>query len=830
MIAVVLNRLRLFGAREFAAHWRASVASVGVVAVSSALLLAVAGVSGSITESVDRMSLAIAGNVELEVAGVTGGGFDQSLLGEVAKVPGVAEAVPLMQTQLRAGDRRMTVIGVDASVTALDSDLRNAIRNPSALLGTPNGVVAGAGTGLSPGRSLAIGTSTVTVTEVVDAAGGRRINGGDFVVAPLGLAQRLADRPGQLDTVLVTAEPGTDRAALRAAVDTAVDGRAIVADGNYRTAQAQDAVAILRYATLIAASLAVVVAGFLMFNAMNMAVVRRRPALSTQRALGGSRSAIVGDLLLEAGILGLIGALIGIPIGIAMGRWAIGLLPALLFDSFAAKPQYFLPGYAIPVSVVCCVLASLVASGAAVRQVYRVAPIEALRPVGTTPADTIGLVSRSMFGAVGVAAFVGSVVVALEVPGQFAMAAAPLVVVGAVALSLAFVGPIARSVSWVAGLFGAAGRLGATSVQRAPRRAWATVMTACIVVAMVVAVFGASSNLVDSARASFSSLAKTDLNVSTSSPNVIPAGPALPADLAATLSKVPGVAKIVPAQYNYATVGERRILLSGVAEGTNGILFSAAESRVRSQLLAGEGVVLSRDVASDLDLSVGSMFEIRTPHGVQRLPVLEVVDWFSVISGGAAISLAAMQSWFDLPHPNNLELTVAPGADVAAVADAVRRVAGDSAQVFTGDEAVDGLSGAAQQATVLTAALTCIVALVGAIALLNTLMLAVIERKRELGLLRAMGASRRLTAKTVLSEAAAIGIVGGLSGLIVGGFAHYVSASALSSFATIDVRFAESPLVLVFALAALCLSLIGALPPASKAGRTNIIEAISIES
>src|SRR5271166_2272419 len=180
MIVAVLGRLRLFALREFTVHWRRSAASIAVIGVSAALLVAILGVFGSLTGSVDRLATQIAGKADLEVAGITDGGFDQSVQAELSQIPGVGAAVPMLRTQLRSGSEQIPILGVDPGITA------------------PKSVAVGAGMGLEKGRTLDLGTRTVPVVAVIDNAAARRINGGHFILAPLPLAQQVADRPHQL--------------------------------------------------------------------------------------------------------------------------------------------------------------------------------------------------------------------------------------------------------------------------------------------------------------------------------------------------------------------------------------------------------------------------------------------------------------------------------------------------------------------------------------------------------------------------------------------------------------------------------------------------------
>jgi putative ABC transport system permease protein len=122
-----------------------------------------------------------------------------------------------------------------------------------------------------------------------------------------------------------------------------------------------------------------------------------------------------------------------------------------------------------------------------------------------------------------------------------------------------------------------------------------------------------------------------------------------------------------------------------------------------------------------------------------------------------------------------------------------------------------------------------IVVLVAGVALLNTLTLSVLERRREIGVLRAMGSSRRFTLRMVLAEAAGIGVVGGVLGLVFGCADQWLFSLVSGDMMNFHVTFRPSWLALAFTLGALAISLLGSVPPARRAARLNIIEAVGVE-
>ena len=159
----------------------------------------------------------------------------------------------------------------------------------------------------------------------------------------------------------------------------------------------------------------------------------------------------------------------------------------------------------------------------------------------------------------------------------------------------------------------------------------------------------------------------------------------------------------------------------------------------------------------------------------------------------------------------------------------VRRVVPAPNYVYDGRTALAGIEAPLHQSMFIANAVCIIVVLVAAVALLNTLTLSVLERRREIGVLRAMGSSRRFTLQMVLAEAAGIGVIGGVLGLLLGLADQWLYSLVSGDVMNFDVDFRPSPMALVFTIGALALSLLGSVPPARRAAQLNIIEAVSVE-
>ncbi|WP_168700171.1 ABC transporter permease [Gordonia paraffinivorans] len=835
-----LTRIRLLNLREIRTHRLRLFTSLAVVVVSSALLIAVLGTFGSTTESVRQFSNAVSGSAGLEVAAITDTGIDASLAGAIRRDVEEAKAVvPMIRGSVVIDDSAVPLIGSDQRVTALSGSLRAAVQQGSAAIDLDRlrtGVLVGPGLGLEAGDRLTVGGVDVEVLEVVDDRQAADLNRGRFVFAYLDLAQRLVGLEGRVDSILIVTEPDVDPGDVRSEVERIVDGRAVVVNPDFRAKQAEVSSSVTRDATLLVSLVSLVIAAFLVFNTMNMAVASRRGSLAMIRALGGRRSHLVGDMLGEAAIMGLVGGVIGIPIGIVAGRAVIASLPDPPADTVGTVVDYHLPWYAPIVAVIACVVACVAATALAARAVFSVSPVEAMAPVEVSDSTVRRGPLVAVAAVVGVAGLIASWVIVATVPGRPAILAGVVYLIAALLVCFALSRPLSWLVVRVARWFGGPGALASVNTERAPRRAWATLMTVAVAIAVGMGTSGALDNLVSSMSRSLDGLGDPDFYVSSSSEASLPLGPILPASLRDEVAAVPGVTEVVGGQWAAVNIGESRANLQGLEPGSRAPFMRKASPEAVARVLAGDGILLSNVLARVLDAKTGDTVTLATPTGRHDVVVRDTVDYVSVDSGVAAMSQELLGKWFGRDGDTYLQVITAPDADPAAVQGALEALVADvptagnkPINVYTGAAALAATQAVVQQAGSFTVAIQWIVAGAAAIALLNTLLLSVIERRRELGVLRAMGASRRFVSRMVLAEAGAVAIVGALVGVVLGGAMHLLSDEILSVTTSLDVVYSPRPSAAMFVAIAVALCLVGAFIPAVRASRMNISESIQSE-
>jgi putative ABC transport system permease protein len=503
-------------------------------------------------------------------------------------------------------------------------------------------------------------------------------------------------------------------------------------------------------------------------------------------------------------------------------------LPPAITQGLEARVEYWLPGYAIPVALAATVLTAVAASAMAARQVYKVSPIEALAPVGVSAADFVPRWLRMTFGIAAVAVFAASIVIVVDRRGSLAFVAIFALFTAEIALGFALTAVMVKATSATARIFGSVGPLAAATIERAPRRVWATVMTVLIAVVTTVVITGTNADMIRSARAIFAPVAGVDVWVSADPPDSYPVH-ALPQDLADKVAAVPGVRRVTKGASGFAEVGGTRVMLDGFSAGTADPLYRALDDQVRTAVLAGRGVVLSQNLGKTLHVRAGDKLQLQTPHGPQSTTVLALVPYFSTVIGTVGINLDLMREWFDRPAATALQVNAAAGVDPNRLLADIRHAVPEPNYVYSGRTALAGLEAPLHQSMFIANAVWIIVVFVAAVALFNTLTLSVLERRREIGVLRAMGTSRRFTLRMILAEAAAIGIVGGICGLAFGLADQWLYSLVSGDMMNFTVDFRPSPMALVFTVGALAVSLLGSLPPARRAARLNIIEAVGVD-
>lgn len=830
---------RLLHLRRFRSHLGRTLLSITGISVGVALVAAILALQGSLLHSVEQL-VELAGRADVQVSGVGDTGFDEDVFFEVAETEGVEAAVPVIRSTVSVGGEEIVLFGFDERAEALDEELADRARAETSDQET-NGIFLSReladDLGLAEGDPTAVyGFGTETRTRVVGVLDdlGSSVNRGRFAVAALPLAQQFAGKAERLDIVWAVAADGTSPAALEARIDDRVGRRAVVSSPRLQAEQASAEVDPLRQQLLVIAGAVLVVAAFLVYNTMSMAALERRRELATLRALGGTRGPLLRGFMGEAAILGAAGAALGLVGGVVVARLIVDALPPLVSSGLGTDATFHLPGSTVPIAIATGVVATVVAALVPARRAVAVPPVEAMRPEGALETGREGdrvvwpVAVGGMVAVAAGAAMTAGLVSGVVIPG------AALLVVGGIVTTWGFTAPITTSAAWLARRAHTAGALAAASLGRAPRRTWATTTGVAVAVALVVAVGGLVANERATFHDQFAPLRDMDVVVQGAPLDDFP-DTLLPPRWRDDLAAIPGVAGVYEGQFAFATIDDRRTIVQGFERGAHEPFVRLADDTARRRMLAGEGVIVTREFGRVHGVAESDVLPLSTPAGLQRARILDEVGFVGGgLSGGmVGLSVDRVQEWFDRAGASWFELEVEEGISVGSVMERVREFTeGAPFPVFvaSGDEVYDAAVGISEQFDVAFMAMAWIAVVAGALGILNTIMLSVLERRRELGILRAMGTSRRQVWRMVLVEATTIAVLGTLIGSALGLVMHWAGVQGADDFAGLPIEYAPTAVPLAAAaLVALVMSAVGGIGPGRRAARVNVIAAIGYE-
>lgn len=585
---------------------------------------------------------------------------------------------------------------------------------------------------------------------------------------------------------------------------------------------------VVTYALLGFAGIAVLVGIFLILNTFSMLIAQRTRELGLLRALGASRGQVLRAVLIEALLLGLIGSTVGLGAGIGLAALLKSLVGRLGVD-LAGTPlviDWQTPAAAYAVGVVVTVLAAWLPA----RRAARVSPMAALREA-TGPVEQ-RLLSRSVLGAVLLVGGIAALFAATR-QGDFTTAAG-LLAAGVLGTLLAVVvlGPlISRIVVYGIGMtfvpaFGAIGRLSRRNAVRNPRRTSATAAALMIGLSMV----SASAVL----AASMSTSITREVQNTFGADFVVSAGGAQPLNAQATsaIRAVPGVQTVTRQRYALAHYNGFQVALAGVDTAT-------IDRALKPQYLAGStadlargGLLVDEATATANNLRVGSPVPLTFLDGATAtLPVAAISK--TPVGGGKdggtfEVSLDTLTRLVPTAQDITLYLNTAPGADKTAVSASLERAIARYPHIYVQNQ-TDYTSQVTGQVTMILNLLYGLLALAVVIAVLgvvNTLTLSVIERTREIGLLRAIGTSRRQIRRLIRLESVLIAIHGALLGLALGLAGGAAGQKVLVSYGITTLSIPWATIAAILA-GAVIVGLAAALLPALRAARLNALTAIA---
>ncbi|WP_129842187.1 ABC transporter permease [Streptomyces sp. RFCAC02] len=596
-----------------------------------------------------------------------------------------------------------------------------------------------------------------------------------------------------------------------------------------------EVLSVLQYVLLGFAGIALLVGIFLIVNTFSMLVAQRTREIGLMRALGSSRRQVNRSVLMEALLLGVVGSVIGFGAGVGL---AVGLMALMSAIGMNLSTGDLTVDASVPViGVVLGVVVTLLAAWIPARRAARISPMAALREAGT-PGDVRAGRVRAAIGAVLTVAGLGALVVAARADESSA-GAAPLALgvllslVGLILAGPALVGSVVRGIAAVLlRVFGPVGRLAERNALRNPRRTGATASALMIGLALVAALSVVGSSLVASATEEIDQALGADFIVQPSVPAPVTAG------IGDAVADVEGIERVTPFREAEIAVdlpagGQTDVRLGAVPPTwADDVRLDVVDGDLADALAPG-GVSIDPEFAADEGLGVGDSIDVTfAGDATATLTIGAIVPSDSAFLGAWYIGLDTLEEHVraqDMPLPVFFFVTAEDGRQdaVGAGLDAAMEPY-PQMEVMDQAEFKDMVQDQVGMLLNMVYGLLALAIIVAVLGVVNTLALSVVERTREIGLMRAIGLSRRQLRRMIRLESVAIALFGALVGLALG-MAWGATAQRLLVLEGMDVLSIPWGTILgVFAGSAV-VGLLAALFPAFRAGRMNVLNAIATD-
>jgi putative ABC transport system permease protein len=684
------------------------------------------------------------------------------------------------------------------------------------------------------------GIEKLRVVGLIAREGPGQLNNGSFGVIPIETAQRMFNRIGeydQIDLILTNSENSKVVEDTRLEIQRRLGSDLSV---TYPAGQGERMTQMLSNYQIglnFLSGIALFVGAFLIYNAFTMSVVERTREYGMLRTIGMGKRQIVGQVLIEAVTLGILGSALGAALGILGARGLATLMGSLLGSDISSDLS--IPTGTLMLSLIVGIGVTIFAAMIPSIQAGRVSPIAALRIRGKSQG---GWMKR--YGWIlGTLMLLASTAVLIWNPfaydPQFRLGSMTVFLMfGGITLVIpATVGiweKITRPlIGWI---YGNSGRVGSRNVERSVSRTTLTVAALLIGVAMILVVRTMTASFSQDLTEWISAYLGGDLYVMSNVP--------LRQELTLQLSRVQGVSAATSIHYEFiefqAPTGDMEdINFMAIDPATytrvTSFVFSDSqvdEAQALAKLNAGGSVFVSSVIAEKFGINRGDQISLRTNSGLQPFSVAAVVvDFYNqglVVTGNRH----DLNRYFRSDDVSTILIKTESSADTSDVISRIDNMYGKrySLSMQSNSDIRESVFTLLNQAFSMFDVMAVLAVMVASLGIVNTLTMNILERTQEIGMLRAIGMTREQITNMVLAESGLMGVIGGLIGLVFGVLLGKIFLTGMSAMSGYQLDFVVPTSGIVISLiVALIISQMTAIQPARRAANTNVLEAIHYE-
>ncbi len=842
------------------------------VAIGVALFVAIRLINSATLRAFDENVTAIAGQADLTVSAGEAG-FPEEKLEQIETVRGVRRAVPMLEENTflvsDSFHESMTVFGVDLlrepAVRSYKTTQQEIMDDPLVFLNQADSIIISET--LAQQHNLkfdskiklitAQGAQTFTVRGILQMEGVARAFGGAMAIMDIDGARASFGKENSIDRIDIVLKPNVDTKKVIADLKETLGPGYVVERPRDQVQSLSRLVDSYQKILVMIGSFAIFVGLLLVANVMNVSVMESRREIGILRSLGASRPSILVLFLFDAAVIGAIGALVGTVLGYFAAGQLIDSVAHSLANQYALKfpaPRIALTAMEVAKTLILGIAASMIAAFWPSLKAARIQPVEAMAARGsqlplpqTRLIIYLGLFGLALLSVLVISSWLGA-------EEKFAWATwlhQGLGIPSVVLMTPLFTITITRIFSWIVqkGIRDISLRLSLENLLRDPVRAASNVLTLGLGLILVIIVTAVNSSfrysidgwldrvltadLVISSGTSGSAVALKPLALRANMKEVIESVPELRQQLAAPIYGM----RFAHIQYQDRTIAVKAMDDAGPASGY--VQFDIVNSGDRLKMIQKffasktPALFVSRNFSKHFSKNVGDLVPLKTPIGEVEFPIAAIVNDFASSDGVIYMSRTVFSHYWSENLVSAFYADLKTGADPVALKRIIENTLGPTymLSVHLNGELKDQIASSVDQSFAYSKAIEFASLLSALFGMINMMLISILERTRELGLLRAVGMSRGQMSRMVLGESLVQGFIAGLLAVSAGVLLSYLwithSLSALLGW-TIEFYFPRK-MIAVSLVLGLFVSMIAGILPARRAARLQIKEALAYE-